>query len=110
MPAALKQAGSLAVCYHPAFTLMPTPDQTRVTYFYDRLRAVGVGVLETAQQTFLVWIAIRVFQTGPTIKAVVSSGPMLGLLLSLVVVSALNLRAARPSSAAAVIQIGRAHV
>ncbi len=78
---------------------MATPDKTRLTYFHDRLRAVGMGILETAQQTFLVWIAIRVFEAGPTIKAVVASGPMLGLLCSLVLVSMLSLRGVRPSRA-----------
>lgn len=80
---------------------MTHPRATTITYRYDRLRAIAAGVLETAQQTFLLLIAVKVFNAGPTAKAFVASGHSLGLLLSLFLVSRVANRGWLPSETAA---------
>ncbi len=73
------------VCYKQA-RMEPLPATTALTYRYERLRAVATGIVETAGQTFLLLIAVRVLQAGPTAKALLASGLSIGLLLSLVTV------------------------
>src|SRR6185295_14167614 len=59
----------------------------RITYRYERMRAVGSGILETAGSTFLLLIAVRHFQAGSTAKALVAMGGNAGLLMCPLVVS-----------------------
>ena len=66
---------------------MPLTTETERTYRYERWRAVGSGILETAGTTFLLLIAVRWFEAGATAKALVAGGGSLGLILSPVVVS-----------------------
>ncbi len=52
------------------------------TYNLDRLKAVFMGVVETAMQTFLLLIAVKVFASGPSLKTLlVISGPV-GLVIN----------------------------
>ena len=60
---------------------------TRVTYRYERWRALSAGILETAGTTFLLLIAVRWFKADPFSKAIVAGGGALGLVLSPWVVS-----------------------
>ncbi len=80
---------------------MPPAEITVVTYRYERWRAVSTGILETAQQTFLLLVAVRVFAAGPTAKALVASGNSLGLILSLVAVALVTGQGWLPAQAAA---------
>jgi MFS family permease len=79
----------------------PRPATTAVTYRYERLRAVATGIVETAGQTFLLLIAVRVLQAGPTAKALISSGQSFGLMLSVLTVVVVAQRAWLPARVAA---------
>lgn len=77
--------------------------RTRLTYFYERWRAVTAGILETAGSTFLLLIAVRWFEAGAIAKALVASGGSLGLLLTPGVVFAVSKLGWNASHAAAVL-------
>lgn len=76
-------------------------DRTAITYRYERWRALSSGIIESAASTFLLTIAVRAYESGPTSKAIIASGSSLGLLLTPVVVSAVTRRGTIPSTAAA---------
>lgn len=80
---------------------MHDDERTRITYRYDRLRAGALGIIETAQQTFLLLIAVRVLSADPTSKALIASGQSIGLLLSLLVVWLVTARCWKPAHTAA---------
>jgi MFS family permease len=80
--------------------------RTATTYFYERFRAVSSGMLETAGSTFLLLIAVRGFEAGPTAKALVAGGGSAGLLLTPLVVSAVKAGGWRTTRAAAVMALG----
>lgn len=80
---------------------MTIHERTRITYRYERLRAVTAGVLESAGASFLLLIALRWFEAGAIIKGIVAGGASTGLLLSPVIVSVVGARGWRPSRAAA---------
>jgi MFS family permease len=67
-----------------------TANHTARTYRCEQWRAVSNGILETAANLFLLLIAVRCFQSGATAKALVASGGSFGLLLTPVVVSAVQ--------------------
>lgn len=77
-------------------------DRTTLTYRRECRRAVSSGILETAWQTFLLLLAVRVFQASPTAKALVASGTAIGMLLTPVAVWYARRRGGRPSQMAAV--------
>lgn len=80
---------------------MSKADLTRITYRYERLRAVSAGILETAGSTFLLLIAVRWFETGATAKSLIASGASAGLLVSPLILSFVSHRqwpAARAAS------------
>ncbi len=60
-----------------------TSTRTRLTYRYDRLRAIPQGVIESASTTFLLLIAVKAFDAGPTPKSLIAAAGNIGLLLSL---------------------------
>ncbi|MBR91162.1 MAG: hypothetical protein CMO66_07885 [Verrucomicrobiales bacterium] len=62
-------------------------DRTETTFFYERLRAVSSGVIETAVTTFLLLIAVKVFPFGATAKALIAAAGALGFLAGPLVVS-----------------------
>ena len=62
-------------------------DRTKVTFRYERWRAVTAGILESAGSTFLLLIAVRYFTAGAVAKGVIAGAGSLGLLLSPLVVS-----------------------
>jgi MFS family permease len=68
-----------------ACTLNVSSD-TKLTYRYDRLRSISGGVIDSAASTFLLLIAVTVFNAGPTAKALIAAGSNIGMLLSLWVV------------------------
>jgi MFS family permease len=76
---------------------------TAVTYRYERFRALSSGILESAGSTFLLTIAVRGFESGPTWKALVAAGSSFGLLLTPVAVSWVTRKRIAPSKAAAAI-------
>ncbi|MEM1159084.1 MAG: MFS transporter [Verrucomicrobiota bacterium] len=57
------------------------PD-ARTTYFYERWRAVGAGVVETLAATFFLLIVIEYYQADAPVQAVVAASHAVGLLLS----------------------------
>jgi MFS family permease len=66
-------------------------DRTSLTFRYERWRAVSAGVIETAGTTFLLLIALRHFQAGPTAKALVAGGGSIGFFLAPWIVSRVEL-------------------
>jgi MFS family permease len=66
---------------------MPDDTRTRLTYRYERWRAVSAGMLESAGATFLLLIAVRWFEAGAWPKALVAAGGSLGLMLAPLVVT-----------------------
>ena len=56
------------------------------TYRYDLLRGGFDGIIDTGIQTFCLFVAIRYFQAGPDIKAVIAASPWMGMLISLILV------------------------
>ena len=54
----------------------------RQTFLLERWRALGMGVLETANTTFLILIAERWFSSGPAVKSTLQASGSLGLLLT----------------------------
>lgn len=67
-------------------------EHTQVTFRYERLRALAMGVLEAAATTFLLLIAVRHFEAGPTAKALIALGGSLGHLFSPLVVNEVTRR------------------
>ena len=64
-------------------------------------RAVVTGILETAPTTFLLLIAVRWFETGPTAKALLAGGGSFGLFLTplaVYLVSHLGLKASQAAA------------
>src|SRR5688500_10217946 len=56
--------------------------RTRLTYRYEKWRAVSSGVIESAGTTFLLLLAVQHFNAGAMSKALVVSGGSAGLILS----------------------------
>ena len=65
---------------------MSQSEVTRTIFYHERWRAVAGGVLETAASTFLLLIAVRVFDAHATAKGLIAAGVSLGLLISPLVV------------------------
>ncbi len=61
--------------------------RTDRTYRAEKFRAIFTGVLETAQTTFLLLIAVRWFHAGPTEKALLVAGQSIGLICGPLVVN-----------------------
>ena len=62
---------------------MITPLVTKLTYRFDRLRSIPAGILDGASNTFLLIIAVKAFEAGPTPKSFIAAAGNIGLLLSL---------------------------
>ncbi len=60
---------------------------TQVTFHYERLRAAATGIMEAAGTTFLLLIAVRHFEAGPTAKALIAAGGSVGHVISPLVVN-----------------------
>ncbi len=72
--------------------------RSRITFRYDLVRGSCQGVLEAGIQTFVILIAVRVFDASPAMKALLAGAGPYGLLLtpvSLYAVSRLRSPAAR---------------
>jgi MFS family permease len=83
-----------------------TPEQLEsTTYRIEKWRAVPMGVLETATGTFLLLIAVQAYQAGATDKAMIAAGSNVGLLLTPLVVQAVERRRIRISHGAAAIAV-----
>ena len=80
---------------------MSESDRTKITYRYERWRALSTGVIETAGTTFLLIIAVRAYESGAIWKSAIAAGSSLGLLLTPVVVSAVTRKRLPPARAAA---------
>jgi MFS family permease len=76
-------------------------DRTRITYRYERWRALTAGIMESAGTTFLLTIAVRAYHSGAMWKAAVAGGSSFGLLATPLVVSWVTKRRWTPSKAAA---------
>lgn len=51
------------------------------TFKYEQIRAISLGILETASSTFILLIAVRHFQLSANLKWLATSGESFGLLL-----------------------------
>jgi MFS family permease len=68
------------------FRINPLDSPRDTTYRMEKWRAVFNGVIEAAIATFLLLIAVRYYDAGPTAKSIISTGGALGLLLAPVAV------------------------
>lgn len=57
-------------------------ERARITYFWDRIRGGGQGIIETCWRVFALLIAIRVFQADESIKQFIPVGLGIGFLLT----------------------------
>lgn len=57
-------------------------ERARLTYFWDRFRGAGQGLVETCWRVFALLVAIRVFSADESIKQFIPAGLGLGFLLS----------------------------
>ena len=86
---------------------MTRPARTARTYRSEKGRAVFTGVLETAQTTFLLLIAVRWFHAGPTAKALLVAGQSIGLICGPLVVNLVQrLRWPVARAAAVIVALG----
>jgi hypothetical protein len=76
------------------------PDDTAITFRWERRRALASGVIETASTTFLVLIAVRWFRAGALAKGLVASGTGVGYLIAPIIVAGVE-AAGLPVAAAA---------
>ena len=79
---------------------MPGTNRTKITYRYERWRALSSGILESAATTFLLLIAVRAYDSGALWKAAVAAGSSVGLLFTPVVVSVVTRRGWAPARTA----------
>ncbi|HYG76800.1 MAG TPA: MFS transporter [Planctomycetota bacterium] len=79
----------------------PSESDEQVTYRYERWRAVAAGILETAGSTFLLYIAVKFYQAGPSAKALVAAGGNFGMILTPLTVYWVAMRGWRVSKVAA---------
>lgn len=87
----------------------PSTDTTALTYKHEIRRALTSGILETGGATFLLLIAVKHFNAGPTAKALLAAGGSIGMLAApLVVRYASRLRAAPTRAAAALLGLSGA--
>lgn len=78
-----------------------TPEEAqRLTFRYERYRAVAAGVLETAGATFLLLIAVSHFSAGRVPKGLLAAGANPGLLITPVVVYVVSRAGWRATAAA----------
>lgn len=84
----------------PGNILISNDIQTSITYRYERLRAISIGILETSAVTFLLLIAVRYFNCGPTSKAILAASTSVGFVLSPFVVHLVARYGAKVTSAA----------
>ncbi|MBI5366016.1 MAG: MFS transporter [Planctomycetes bacterium] len=83
-----------------------TPSVTERTFRLEQFRALASGVIETAGTTFLLLLAVRVFDAGPTAKALIAAGTSVGLLftpITVAVAGRLGVPATRAAAALAVL-------
>lgn len=64
--------------------------KARITFIYDLVRSLGLGILDAASNTFLVLISIRKFNASALAKALLASGTNGGQLLAPVLVSIIH--------------------
>jgi MFS family permease len=76
-------------------------NRTALTYRHELWRAAASGIWETAGQTFLLLLAVRVFAASPTAKAILAAGVSAGWLLTPVLVWWSQRQGWRPARAAA---------
>ena len=78
-------------------------EKTLRTYRYEQLRAVASGIIEAAQTTFFLLVALRWFGAGPAAKSLIASSVGFGFVLTpFVVYAAYSLRL-QSSRAAAIL-------
>ena len=68
------------------------PDVVATTYRIEKWRAIPSGILETASGTFLLLIAVQAYQAGSIEKALIAAGGNIGMLLTPLVVQAVEHR------------------
>ncbi|MGF1657593.1 MAG: MFS transporter [Verrucomicrobiales bacterium] len=86
-------------------SILSTDERERETFRLELFRAPATGILETAFATFMLLVAVRYFESGPTAKALLNVGNAIGLLLSPFAVSFVLRRQWRVGLAAARLQV-----
>lgn len=84
------------------FHLENNPNAQR-TFKYEQIRAVSLGILETASTTFILLIAVRYFKASANLKWLTVSGDSLGLLFCPLLVYSVAKKSFKSSQAAAII-------
>jgi len=82
---------------------LPDPAVTRKTFGAEAVRALASGVLETALATFAIVIAVKQFESGPGVKAVLMASQAIGLIGGVVVIPLFKRRRFRANRAAALV-------
>lgn len=57
-------------------------DRASKTYFYDRLRAISLGINDTAATTFLLLIAVRFFEAPNVYKSLIAATSSIGFIIA----------------------------
>jgi MFS family permease len=70
--------------------LVNEAQRARTTYFWDRFRGAGQGLIETCWRVFALLVAIRVFDADESLKQFIPAGLGLGFLLSPIGLSIAN--------------------
>ncbi|MGV3772161.1 MAG: MFS transporter [Verrucomicrobiales bacterium] len=81
---------------------------TKITFWYEKWRAVSSGILETAANTFLLLIAVKHFEADATAKGIIAGGGSFGLMLTPAVVSLVAKFKLSSSKAASVLALAGA--
>ncbi len=87
---------STSVSTQPA---LPTQDETNLTIRLERLRAIALGVFESAQSTFLLLILVRWFDGSNAEKSLVAGAYQSGLLITPIILYLTRRLALAPSQA-----------
>lgn len=85
---------------------MKPADIARQTYFWDRIRGGGHGIVETCWSVFALLVAIRVFAADESLKQFIPAGLGIGFLLSPIGLSLANRLPLRISTIIALTWVG----
>ena len=58
------------------------PSLTKSTRFWEQFRGFSQGMVRTGMQGLLLTVAVRVYEAGPSAKALLNGAPFFGWLLS----------------------------
>lgn len=85
---------------------MNPEEVARRTYFWDRFRGSGQGIVETCWRVFALLVAIRIFSADESLKQFIPAGLGIGFLLSPIGLSLANRLPFRISTIVALVWVG----